>query len=246
MSLTARLSHRPSRIHRSASSAISILASHPSPLTAITVAAVSITAQSIALTQWTTQRYYSNTRSISSGNHDGNHHRQPTQRVMGLDYYAILEVNRYHLRDGDLKQAYHRLAKQYHPDRLTHLNETDRQRAEKKFAQIGVAYSVLSDPVRRQQYDIFVDLSSIGDQDRMLHWVKINRPPEQIGFEGFQPAYEKGYHKSETSNNSDVSPTNPSSNQSNGPITASSTMKEDAKPSPSTKPKVQLPVFRSS
>ena len=27
----------------------------------------------------------------------------------------------------------------------------------------------------------------------MLHWVKINRPPEQLGFEGFTPAYEEGY-----------------------------------------------------
>jgi hypothetical protein len=134
-------------------------------------------------------------RTFSSNDHDSTHHRQPTSRTLGLDYYAILEVHRHHLQAADLKQAYYRLAKQYHPDRLVHLSESDRLRAEKKFAQIGVAYSVLSDPVKRQQYDIFSDLSSIGDQDRTLHWVKINRPPEQLGFEGFMPQYQAGYEK---------------------------------------------------
>lgn len=135
----------------------------------------------------------SSRRLFSSNNHDSTHHRQPTSRQVGLDYYAILEVHRHHLRADDLKQSYYRLAKQYHPDRLAHLADADRTRAEKKFAQIGVAYAVLSDPAKRQQYDIFSDLSSIGDQDRTLHWVKINRPPDQLGFDGFTPQYETGY-----------------------------------------------------
>jgi DnaJ-class molecular chaperone len=109
-----------------------------------------------------------------SSNHDGTHYRQPTSRVAsGTDYYALLEVHRHLLTAGDLKAAYYRLAKQYHPDALSGMSAVQREVAQKKFAQIGVAYHVLSDPKRRQEYDIFVDLSSVGDQDRMLHWVKV-------------------------------------------------------------------------
>jgi DnaJ-class molecular chaperone len=116
---------------------------------------------------------------------------------------------------------------------LIHLPEADRVRAEKKFAQIGVAYGVLSDPVKRQNYDIFMDLSSIGDQDRMLHYVKINRPPEQLGFEGFTPAYEAGYDNQQQQQQQ----------QSSTPSPSASSDTTTSKPS---KPKVAMPVFRSS
>lgn len=86
----------------------------------------------------------------TSSNHHGAHHRQPTSRVQsGLDYYSLLEVHRHRLDEGELKAAYYRLAKQFHPDAIVHLPDGLRKHAEARFQQIGVAYAVLSDPRKR-------------------------------------------------------------------------------------------------
>jgi len=65
------------------------------------------------------------------------------------DYYEVLGVDR-STGDADLKKAYRKLAKQYHPD----INPGN-QEAESKFKEINEAYEVLSDPQKRQQYDKF-------------------------------------------------------------------------------------------
>ena len=65
------------------------------------------------------------------------------------DYYEVLGVP----KDADedaLKKAYRKLAKKYHPD----ANPGDKA-AEAKFKEASEAYSVLSDPQKRQQYDQF-------------------------------------------------------------------------------------------
>lgn len=176
----------------------------------------------------------------SSSNHHGTHHRQPTSRVQsGLDYYSLLEVHRHRLDEGELKAAYYRLAKQFHPDAIIHLPDSLRKHAEARFQQIGVAYAVLSDPRKRQEYDIFMDLSSIGDQDRMLHWVKINRPPDQLGFHGFTPTYEQksAEHKGDAHTAAHHSPA--------AETAAATTPAAPQRPAP--KPKIPgMPVFRSS
>lgn len=63
------------------------------------------------------------------------------------DYYSILGVSR-DASQEEIKKAFRRLARQYHPD-LNHGNKE----AEEKFKQINEAYSCLSDPVRRANYD---------------------------------------------------------------------------------------------
>ncbi|NLN66487.1 MAG: molecular chaperone DnaJ [Clostridiaceae bacterium] len=65
------------------------------------------------------------------------------------DYYEVLGVDR-NASEADLKKAYRKLAKQYHPD----INP-DNKEAEAKFKEISEAYAVLSDPQKRQQYDRF-------------------------------------------------------------------------------------------
>ena len=65
------------------------------------------------------------------------------------DYYEVLGVTR-NADAEELRRAYRKLAMKYHPDR----NNGDKA-AEERFKEIGEAYSVLSDPQKRQRYDAF-------------------------------------------------------------------------------------------
>lgn len=64
-----------------------------------------------------------------------------------IDYYKILGVPKT-ASDKEIKTAYRKLARKYHPD----LNP-DNKEAEKKFKEINEANEVLSDPVNRKKYD---------------------------------------------------------------------------------------------
>ncbi|CAF0694018.1 DnaJ C-terminal domain-containing protein [Candidatus Methylacidithermus pantelleriae] len=63
------------------------------------------------------------------------------------DYYAILGVPETASAD-DIRQAFRKLARQYHPDVAK-----DKVRAEEKFKEINEAYEVLGDPDKRRRYD---------------------------------------------------------------------------------------------
>ena len=65
------------------------------------------------------------------------------------DYYEVLGVSK-SASDSELKSAQRKLAKKYHPD----MNPGDKE-AEAKFKEASEAYSVLSDPDKRRQYDQF-------------------------------------------------------------------------------------------
>src|SRR3954467_6005961 len=66
-----------------------------------------------------------------------------------IDYYKILGLDK-KATDEDIKKAYRKLARKYHPD----LNPNDKE-ANKKFQQINEANEVLSDPEKRKKYDAY-------------------------------------------------------------------------------------------
>ncbi|HEX4644437.1 MAG TPA: DnaJ C-terminal domain-containing protein [Verrucomicrobiae bacterium] len=67
--------------------------------------------------------------------------------VQFKDYYEVLGVPR-SANDADIKKAFRKLARQYHPD----VAKT-KKGAEEKFKEINEAYEVLSDPTKRKKYD---------------------------------------------------------------------------------------------
>jgi len=88
------------------------------------------------------------------------------------DYYKTLGVER-NASEADIKKAYRRLARKYHPDVSKETN------AEQRFKEIGEAYEVLKDPQKRQSYDQLGANWKAGEQFRP--------PPgwEGAGFGGF-------------------------------------------------------------
>lgn len=74
------------------------------------------------------------------------------------DYYQILGLDKTASAD-QVKQAYRKMAMQYHPDR----NHGKEEWANEKFKDINESFSVLSDPEKRSQYDEFGIVGNVGD-----------------------------------------------------------------------------------
>ena len=64
------------------------------------------------------------------------------------DYYEVLGVDK-NASESDIKSAFRKLAKKYHPD------VSKEENAAEKFKEAQEAYAVLSDPQKRKQYDQF-------------------------------------------------------------------------------------------
>src|SRR5258706_7094536 len=75
---------------------------------------------------------------------------------MAVDYYEVLGIER-DASDAQIKKAFRRLAQQWHPD----VNKEDA--ADERFKAINEAYQILSDPERRQRYDLFGSAGVEGD-----------------------------------------------------------------------------------
>lgn len=67
-------------------------------------------------------------------------------------FYAILNVPKEASPD-DITKAYRKLAQVFHPDK--HIDEAKRAQAQESFSKVQEAYEVLSDPQKRQIYDVY-------------------------------------------------------------------------------------------
>lgn len=97
--------------------------------------------------------------------------------MSGQDYYKILGVERAASAD-DIRNAYRKLARKYHPD----INPGDRA-AEEKFKEISSAYEVLGDAEKRQRFDEFGEegLSPGFDPEKARAYQKWQQQSAQTG-----------------------------------------------------------------
>ena len=106
-----------------------------------------------------------------------------------IDYYKILEIEK-NATSTDIKSAYRKLARKYHPD----LNPNDAD-AKKNFQQINEANEVLSDPEKRKKYDKygkdwqhaeqFENAKQYQDQSSDFHGQKYSRAQSGGDFSDF-------------------------------------------------------------
>jgi molecular chaperone DnaJ len=93
------------------------------------------------------------------------------------NYYDLLGLKK-SASEKEIKQAYRRLARQYHPD----VNPGDKS-AESRFKEINAAYEVLSDKTKRQKYDKYGDKWQYADQIEQAQ----REQAQYQGFQGFAP-----------------------------------------------------------
>lgn len=109
------------------------------------------------------------------------------------NYYEVLSVSQ-NFTEKELKQAYHRLALKWHPDK----NLYNKVYAEEKFKDICKAYDILSDPEKKMMYDLFGNhedpaiegQSADCDEQRVVDFI--------LKYENLNEGYKKSVNGSET------------------------------------------------
>lgn len=73
---------------------------------------------------------------------------------MKKNLYEILGVNK-NASDDEIKKAFRKLSLKYHPDRQGGKSDKEKKEAEEKMKEISAAWTVLSDPEKKRQYDMY-------------------------------------------------------------------------------------------
>ena len=81
------------------------------------------------------------------------------------DYYKILGITK-GASDDEIKKAYRKRALVHHPDRHSSASDDEKKGQEIKFKEVGEAYAVLSDPVKKNRYDSGQDLEEMSHQGK--------------------------------------------------------------------------------
>ena len=105
------------------------------------------------------------------------------------DYYEVLGIGR-NADANEIKKAYRKLAKKYHPD----MNPGDKQ-AEQKFKEITEAYNVLSDEEKKNLITYLIKEIQIypnGESEKPLKSIEFNFPIYRDGQEVRRLLWEKG------------------------------------------------------
>jgi curved DNA-binding protein len=95
-----------------------------------------------------------------------------------IDYYKILGIDK-NAAEKDIKAAYRKLARKFHPD----LNPNDTE-ANKKFQQINEANEVLSDPEKRKKYDKYGEHWQHGEEHEQYARQQQQQGRQYSGFGG--------------------------------------------------------------
>lgn len=93
-----------------------------------------------------------------------------------MNYYEILEIPKTATAD-EIKKSYNRLVLKYHPDRNKNKSESEKKAILEKYLKIKEAYDVLSDPVKKREYDRF------GNQKKTFNYY--NDPFQAFNFDDF-------------------------------------------------------------
>ena len=78
------------------------------------------------------------------------------------NFYEILGIDK-DASAEEIKKAYYREIKKYHPDTYSGMSEEKKKELNARAALINEAYSTLSDPEKRRQYDYFLKTSAAGE-----------------------------------------------------------------------------------
>lgn len=102
------------------------------------------------------------------------------------DYYKILGLNK-NATEDEIKKAYRKLAKKWHPDK-----NRDNPKAEEKFKEIQEAYEILSDPKKKETYDFGgsnggYDYSSFNGFDGFKSYTRTENSDGSTSYRNFDP-----------------------------------------------------------
>ena len=82
------------------------------------------------------------------------------------DYYEVLGVSK-DASEDDIKKAFRKLSRKYHPDMQQGKSDAEKKEAEEKFKELASAYEVIGNKEKRQQYDQFGFDGDFGGGDDM-------------------------------------------------------------------------------
>lgn len=117
-----------------------------------------------------------------------------------MNYYDILEVPR-NASPEEIKAAYRRLSRQWHPDR----NPDNTEEATRKFQEISNAYEHLRDPMKKRQYDEFLSHNPSPDQQSRFQANEPDTDANQMFFEEFKEVFASVLQELSAQSGSEVS-----------------------------------------